>query len=371
MEQNDILVVPVLERLRDLLALLCYRPAASKTNTLCSLSATFATLLRRDYNGKAMSTSIRGVAAIAICFLAFMASAVSMAAPDPAPGKAAFDEGRRLFQAGDYREALAQFKKGYVATEDPAFLLNIAQCHRFLGENNEAVMMYRLYLKSAPAGVDPEAHAVATQAIRELEIAPAAPATTSGAGAAPYAGTPAAAPPSPATPPTAAPPVAAPAASTTPRLSRTFTVSGRYGDQGEAAFPVLDAVPESDMKRLPPPQVSSSNPSSTMRHLRVAGVICASAGLASLGVGLYYWTRATSLSDSANKATVYNQADYDHGKRAETMQWIFYSAGAAAVVTGATLYVYGTWSPSAKKASVSLVPAVGLGATGLLAQGAF
>jgi hypothetical protein len=148
-------------------------------------------------------------------------------------------------------------------------------------------------------------------------------------------------------------------------------VSGRNRVQSEAAYPILDTPPELDVRRVSDaPPTPSANPS-TMRHLRLAGVVCASAGLVSLGAGVYYWTRATSLSDSANKATAYNQADYDQGKRAETMQWIFYSVGAVAVVTGATLYLYGRGSPSANKSTVSLAPVVGPGAAGLLAHGAF
>jgi hypothetical protein len=99
--------------------------------------------------------------------------------------------------------------------------------------------------------------------------------------------------------------------------------------------------------------------------------VCGAAGLVSVGTGVYYWSRASSLSDSANNATVFNQADYDQGKRAETMQWIFYGIGAAAVATGAGLFVYDRWLPSAKKTGVSLVPLMGPGGPGLQAHGAF
>jgi len=58
--------------------------------------------------------------------LILAASAPDVAAADLAQGRAAFDEGRRLIQAGDHRAALAQFKKGYLSTEDASFLLNIA-----------------------------------------------------------------------------------------------------------------------------------------------------------------------------------------------------------------------------------------------------
>jgi tetratricopeptide (TPR) repeat protein len=302
-----------------------------------------------------------------------------MAVADPAQGRAAFDEGRRLIQAGDYRAALAQFKKGYLSTEDASFLLNIAQCHRLLGEPAEALMMYRLYLKSAHAGANPEAQAVATKAIRELEGETAAPAATPAGTPAPPAATAAVTPVPPAATPAVTPPppeaqtvpAASPAASATTPPGRKFTVLGRNRVQSESAYPILDIPPELVVQRVPDSPPTPSASPSTMHHLRLAGVVCASAGLISLGAGVYYWTRATSLSDSANKATAYNQADYDQGQRAETMQWIFYSVGAAAVVTGATLYVYGKWSPAAQKASVSLAPMVGPGATGLLAHGAF
>jgi tetratricopeptide (TPR) repeat protein len=300
-------------------------------------------------------SGIRGVVSVVVCSLVLATAAHALPA-DPAQGGIAFDEGRRLFQAGDYRGALAAFKKGYLATEDASFLLNIAQCHRFLREPKEAVMMYRLYLKSSPEGTNTAARAVATNAIleldRELAAQPSTTTTVVPLGQAP---------------PNGAAPTAMPVAS----AAQPPGLAKRGLGQGASPFPVLDAQPGVEIQRLPePPPISSTN-EATLRRLRVAGVACASAGLLSLGAGVYYWTRATSLSDSANQATAYNQADYDQGKRAETMQWIFYGVGAVAVATGATLYVYGTSSPSETKASVSLAPMVGPGATGLSAHGAF
>jgi tetratricopeptide (TPR) repeat protein len=118
-------------------------------------------------------TSVRALVAALLCCLALAASA-PVSAADAAQGRTAFDEGQRLVLAGDYRAALAAFEKGYLATDDAAFLLNMAQCHRLLGENKEAVMMFKLYLKSTPETGNREARSVATKAIRELESAPAA-----------------------------------------------------------------------------------------------------------------------------------------------------------------------------------------------------
>jgi hypothetical protein len=300
-------------------------------------------------------SGIRGVISVVVCGLVLSAAAHAMPA-DPAQGGIAFDEGRRLVQAGDYRGALAAFKRGFLATEDASFLLNIAQCHRFLMEPKEAVMMYRLYLKSSPEGANTEARAVATKAILELdrELAAQPSITTPVVPLSPKAQN-------------VATPTPAPATSTTqpPGVSKTTRA------QGATPYPVLDAQPGLEVQRLPETPVNLPDNSAALRRLRVAGVVCASAGVIALGAGVYYWTRATSLSDAANNATAYSQADYDQGKRAETMQWIFYSVGAVAVGAGATLYVYGSASPSATKSSVSLAPMVGPGAAGLSAHGAF
>jgi hypothetical protein len=160
-------------------------------------------------------------------------------------------------------------------------------------------------------------------------------------------------------------------AASAPAAVADDSAQGSNRGQSAFAYPALDDLPELDAQRATAtPPNSSANPS-TMRYLRLAGVVCASAGLVSLGAGVYYWTRATSLSDSANRATVYNQADYDDGKHAETMQWIFYGVGAAAVATGAGLYANGKWFLAPKKASVSLAPMVMPGRAGLAAVGTF
>jgi tetratricopeptide (TPR) repeat protein len=317
--------------------------------------------MRHRYNAEGMA-SIRSVVATLVCCLTLAASAPSVAAADPAQGRVAFDEGQRLFLAGDYREALAWFKKGFLDTEDAAFLLNIAQCHRFLGEPKEALLMYRLYLRSAPEGVNQEARAVAKKAIRELEgeatARAAAPAVT----------------PAVAETRTAAPSVAVPvpAGSAAALPAPSATPSRREFQQGAGGFPVLEPLPEVELKKLPAaPAIPPDKQESTVRHLRLAGMVCGAVGLVSVGAGVYYWSRASSLTDSANKATAYNQADYDQGKRAETMQWIFYGVGAVAIMSGAGLYLYSRWLPAAKQASVSLAPMVGPGTAGLQAHRAF
>jgi hypothetical protein len=303
------------------------------------------------YNGEAMA-SVQGLALVFGCCLALVASAPCKAA-DLEQGGAAFAEGQRLFLAGDYRGALTWFKNGHQQTQDPAFLLDIAQCHRSLGEHREALMMFRLYLGSSPEGSNPQARAVAVQAIRELEseaetAAPNRPASAPAAPAAPAFET--------ATPPGAPP--------------TTYSARKFKAEPGGMLTP--EPTPEFDAAKTAEATAGLPDTTeSTRRRLRLAALASGGIGLVSIGVGIYYWTRARSLSDSANHAAAYDRVTYDDGKRAETMQWIFYGVGVAAVATGAAIYGYGRWWFRAKASDVALAPLLGPAAAGIEAHGAF
>lgn len=60
----------------------------------------------------------------------------------------AYDEGRRRYDLNEFAAALDAFKRAYLNYEDPAFLFNIAQCHRQLGQKQEAIRFYRSYLRN-------------------------------------------------------------------------------------------------------------------------------------------------------------------------------------------------------------------------------
>jgi tetratricopeptide (TPR) repeat protein len=64
--------------------------------------------------------------------------------------RAHFDRGERLYQISRYREALDEFKEAFLLKADPAFLYNIAQCHRNLRNREQAVFFYQRYLSLAP-----------------------------------------------------------------------------------------------------------------------------------------------------------------------------------------------------------------------------
>jgi TolB-like protein len=150
-----------------------------------------------------------------------------------------------------------------------------------------------------------------------------------------------------------------------------------WGDMGEPAVPVaiaptppaVDSQPASPITlAIPGPPAPATEPS--MRPLYMAGLVCAGAGLASMGAGIYYYTQARSYSDKVSSELTWNASDYQAGKDAQTMQWVFYSIGAAATATGAVLFILGS-SSSTKTSSVSLAPLLAPSAAGLSAHGAF
>lgn len=73
------------------------------------------------------------------------------AADDRDVAREAFREGTRQFDLGDFRSALAAFKKAYLNHEDSAYLYNIAQCQRQLGDKAEALRSYRVFLLKEPS----------------------------------------------------------------------------------------------------------------------------------------------------------------------------------------------------------------------------
>lgn len=77
-----------------------------------------------------------------------------------------FDKGTRLYQVGEYAQALEEFKAGHIAEPDPSFIYNIAQCHRQLGHTKEAAVIYRRFLALDPTT---SLHADVERKIAELE----------------------------------------------------------------------------------------------------------------------------------------------------------------------------------------------------------
>ena len=71
-------------------------------------------------------------------------------AGDRATARALFQEGTKLYNLGQYRIAREKFRQAYDTRPDAAFLFNIGQCSRMLGEHEEAAPSYRAFLREKP-----------------------------------------------------------------------------------------------------------------------------------------------------------------------------------------------------------------------------
>lgn len=69
---------------------------------------------------------------------------------DPVAARVHFSRGTRLYEVGEYKQALEEFKAAHLAKPDPAFLYNIAQCHRQMGDLEQTSIMYGRYLAANP-----------------------------------------------------------------------------------------------------------------------------------------------------------------------------------------------------------------------------
>ncbi len=93
----------------------------------------------------------RTLLAICVLLLAFVRAAY---AEDPSErtAKRHYDRGQKLFALQKFEDALDQFQKAFDAKPIPAFLFNIGQCQRNLGDYDAAIFSFKRYLK-----LDPEA----------------------------------------------------------------------------------------------------------------------------------------------------------------------------------------------------------------------
>jgi hypothetical protein len=228
---------------------------------------------------------------------------------------------RKACLSGDYAKGIELLSDLFLDTRDPTHIFNQGRCYEQNSRYGEAIARFREYLrkatKIAPSDrADTEKHIADCQALlaqpEKAAVTPAAP-------------TPVLVPEPPPAEPTV--PVARSAqASTTAETAR----SGR--------------------------------------GLRIAGVLCGLVGLVSIGTGIYYYSRARSLSETVNPSPSVQQ----DGKDAETMQWVFYSVGAAGVVAGTGLFLWGWRSNASTDAPAAAIgPMVGPGLAGLWAQGVF
>jgi tetratricopeptide (TPR) repeat protein len=91
------------------------------------------------------------------------------AVADPGHARAHFELAKRYFQVDEYRKAIEEFKAAHIEAPDPAFLYDIAECHRHLGESRDALVFYRRFLALSPPNTP--TRAIVEKRIAELQAA--------------------------------------------------------------------------------------------------------------------------------------------------------------------------------------------------------
>ncbi len=100
----------------------------------------------------------------------------------------------------------------------------------------------------------------------------------------------------------------------------------------------------------------------------VDGIVCAAVGLAAVGtgVGLAVKTQSISSDEQKHGATVDKE---NQRKSLETWGWVSYGFGAAAIATGAVLYIVG-W-PNDRTGGVALLPILAPDGAAMMLKGSF
>lgn len=80
----------------------------------------------------------------------FLDGNASAADPVIARVKMLYETGKAHYDLGEWTEALSLYKEAFRLKSDPAFLFNIGQCYRKLGDPDNAALTYRSYLRDAP-----------------------------------------------------------------------------------------------------------------------------------------------------------------------------------------------------------------------------
>jgi hypothetical protein len=86
-----------------------------------------------------------------------------------AEAKLSFIEGSKSFSDGRYRQAIDQFRHAFDIVRSPEILFNIGRCHEELGEFEEAIYNYEMYLRFFPRGEDSDAVRNRIESLREVD----------------------------------------------------------------------------------------------------------------------------------------------------------------------------------------------------------
>jgi tetratricopeptide (TPR) repeat protein len=250
---------------------------------------------------------------LAFVFVLLGASVVA-AQPAPQTAEEHYEQSKRYYAVDEFDKAIAELKIAYTMAPDPVYLFNIAQAMRKKGDCAGAIDYYRKYLRDSPKAAN---RTKVEGFIKELEPCAAKQ------------------PKEPETKPVEPPPVE-------PKP--------------------IDPTPKTTGMVVPPPTPPvEPRPAPQRSRLRLVGVVTAGVGgaFAIGGTVLAFNARGiqngveTRCNSTAGCDWTVERGNDQRGRDRALQSKILLGVGAAAMVTGAVLYVVGK---PVREAPVAIVP---------------
>jgi tetratricopeptide (TPR) repeat protein len=251
---------------------------------------------------------------------------------DEATARDHYIKGTRAYELGLYDEAIAEYMAAYKTKDDPALLFNLGQAHRLAGHAAEALRFYKTYLSKVPEAANRADVEAKIRELKELvEKQKQQPQTEPPAVS--VAGSP---------PPITGPTLLGPAPGAT-------AVATEVGGGGQPA--AAGTVQSAPLEKPP-----------SGRGMKWTGVALAASGLALVGTGIAFGVLAKQAGDQLTQLDqqrgVFDPSKESAGQRDQVFEGVFIGVGAAAVATGAILYLLGTRRGQDAPQTVSVSPAV-------------
>jgi tetratricopeptide (TPR) repeat protein len=261
--------------------------------------------------------------AVAVAVAAALAAfsprvAAQPAKPAPAhkkPSQKDLDDARKHFEAaekakakGDFKTAAVEYLAAYELFQEPEFFYDVAEVYKMAGDDEQALTYYEKYLELDPTGRGAAAARTAADELRRSIAAKADAAKR-----------------------------AADEAAAKQKAADDAARQKAAADEAAKQKALADAAAKQKDAETPAPATSAS----PGRGLRIGGMVSGGAGIVSLGVGIVFGAKASSISKDLSNADTFDQAKYDEGKAANRNMYIFTGVGAAALVAGGVLYYLG------------------------------
>jgi tetratricopeptide (TPR) repeat protein len=208
---------------------------------------------------------------------------------DVTEAKKHYERGMKSYNLQSFSDALREFKIAYVELPDAAFLFNIAQCQRQLGQYEAAGKSYRAYLNQSPTAPN---RAEAERLAKQMDDTARAP--------------------HPAVVPPIAPTIASPA---------------REPTQPATPGPIA-RTPKERSKLLP---------------MEIAGIVTADVGLALVGTGIAFAVVSKQAGDDAYHPAsgMYSHAADERQTGFRNGDIVCFVIGGAAIAVGTTIWMLG------------------------------